>query len=47
MEVNVIQFGSISVNFSSMFFFFLFQSLDISASENLFVSQVFQLDLLQ
>ena len=43
--VNIIQFSSILVGFSSMCFF-LFQSLDVRASENLSTSYIFQSDLL-
>ena len=42
--VNIIRFHSISVSLGSIFFL-LFQSIDVRASENLFDSQVFQLDL--
>ena len=40
MRVNIIQFCSISVSFGSMFFF-LFQNLDVRASENLSDSWLF------
>ena len=43
--VNIIQFRLVPVTFGSMHFF-LFQSLDVKASENRSRSQVFQLDLL-
>ena len=42
----MMKFRSISVNFNSMYFFFLLQSLDVRGSENLFDRHVFQLDLL-
>ena len=44
--VDIIQFHSISVGIGSIYALFLFQSLNVRASENLSASSVFQLDLL-